>query len=130
MRQYLLVFFIFIFGCVYPTRKGEVSFFSDPSGAEIYIDGKPTGKFTPCKINLNLLYGKRKIEFIKKGYQKETRVVHLKNSLGFSRISTGATLDDPVLLPFWWTWDDVLLPIKFETGLYPNKIFVRLEKEN
>ncbi len=125
----LLFLFILLASCVSPTRRGKVFFYSEPSGAEILVDGKPTGAYTPCALDLNLFHGKRKIEFVKKGYKRETREIFVKAALGISRITTAADYDSPMLFPLWWTFEDVLLPVKFEAGLYPQKVFARLDKK-
>ncbi len=112
--------------CVNPSIHGTVGVFSEPSGAEIYLDGKPTGRFTPCDLDLSVLQGKRTLEIRKKGYQPEKRTLYRLNSLEMSRPSTAAAEYSPVLFPLWWTAEDFLLPIQFESGIFPRKIFVRL----
>ena len=115
--------------CVSPSVHGTVGIFSEPSGAEIFLDGKPTGRFTPCDLDLSVLGGKRTIEIRKKGYEPERRTLHRLTSLEMSRPSTGAAEFSPVLFPLWWTAEDFLLPFQFESGLFPRKVFVRVLPE-
>ncbi len=116
-------------GCVNPSIHGTVGVYSEPSGAEIFLDGKPTGRFTPCDLKLSVLSGTRTLEIRKKGYQPEKRVLHRLTSLEMSRPSTAAADSSPVLFPLWWTAEDFLLPFQFESGIYPRKVFVRLFPE-
>ncbi|HHI68949.1 MAG TPA: PEGA domain-containing protein [Planctomycetes bacterium] len=128
MRGAALLFLpaLLLGGCVNPSIHGKVAIFSEPSGAEIYLDGKPTGRFTPCDLDLSVLAGKRALEIRKKGYEPEKRVLHRLTSLEMSRPSTAAAEYSPVLFPLWWTAEDFLLPFQFESGIFPRKLFVRL----
>ena len=108
----------------------QVVFYSLPAGAEVRIDGESTGMYTPCIIDLGLFPLGREVTFRKPGYEPERRDLHRLFSLGLSRPSEASgEIESAVLLPLYWTAEDVLLPIKFETGLYPRNLFVRLVKE-
>ncbi len=87
-----LLVLISLSGCatVLKGSNEKVSFSSDPSGAEIYINGQYMGK-TPLQINLRSkdVYS---IEFRKQGY--EPKVVQLNSkasaTMGFHRSSATA----------------------------------------
>jgi len=80
MKKYLVVCLIFVLaGCatLFKGTKEEVSFGSNPAGAEIYIDGKLMGK-TPAAFQLIT----KKVYVIEFKLGDKTKTVNLNNSVG------------------------------------------------
>ncbi len=58
---------VFLSGCVEKSTAGSVNFTSEPSGAEIWIDGSNVEKVTPTTIS-GLKEGNHTYAFRKEGY--------------------------------------------------------------
>jgi len=59
-----------------PEAPGTLAVRSDPPGAEIYLDGKSTGKVTPAEFKLEA--GEHEVEVRKGGYQDADTKVNLR----------------------------------------------------
>ncbi len=127
LRAILFTCLAFASSCLYPKGDGRVFVTSDPPGAEIWLDGGPTGKTTPASLDLGgPLAGDHLLEIRKKGYEPETRRLTAFKGLQVVRLDDGVT--DFIVPPFpaWWTFGDLFFPLSYEWRYVPHDLFVRL----
>jgi len=112
--------------CVMSRDTVAIHFSTDPPGADVLIDGRPTGFATPCMIALE----KRRqvVSLEKQGYQVPVRVLFpdpYNDTTFFSEASVG-----PHTYPFFIfiNLDDFLQPIVTKNELVPARVFVRLRR--
>ncbi|GEM_PF-2208686 len=121
------LFLPFLLGCVYPAGDARVFVSSDPLGAEIMVDGSPTGKTTPASLDLGGLFGSdHQIELRKKGFDPEKRKVshYSKAGTAYWDDGTGDFVTPPI--PLWWTIGDILFPFEVRWTYVPHNLHVKL----
>ena len=116
-----------LFGCVYPAGDARVFVSSDPLGAEIMVDGNPTGKTTPAELDLGGLFGSdHRIELRKAGFESEQRKVSHYSNFGtaYWDDGTGDFVTPPI--PLWGTIGDILFPFEIRWTYVPHNLHVKL----
>jgi len=102
-----------------------IHFSSTPPGADILVDGVPTGFATPCMIALEKK--EQVITFSKPGFVEAKREVYPdpENHTWFWREATVGphTFDFPLFINL----DDAITPVKRDNELIPARIYVRLQ---
>ena len=117
-------------GCTYFTGDPHVVVTSTPAGAQILLDGSPTGKTTPSRLELGGIMGSdHKITLRKEGYDDEVRHVYHYTTGYTSRWIDGA--NDITLWPFPidWTMGDFVLPFGVKWRYVPHEIHAVLYAE-
>ncbi len=117
-------------GCTYLSGDPHVMVTSTPAGAEILLDGQPTGRTTPAKLELGgMLGGNHRISLRKRGYAPETREV-LHYSTGYtSRWVDGVADVTLPAFPLFWTFGDMVTPFARRWQYVPHELHVRLYEE-
>lgn len=88
----LLVLFLAISGSAFGAVRNDsrLKISSDPAGAQVWIDGRNTGRFSPCVI-LGLSIGDHRVELRKPKYRNEMQTVAIQpgdNSADFAMAET------------------------------------------
>jgi hypothetical protein len=115
-------------GCTVFTGNSRVLVTSEPAGAEILVDGKPTGRTTPSLVKLGGIFGgDREITVRKTGYEPETRPVTQWTTTESSRWIDAASSDlSLIAFPVFWTLREVFLPFTVRWQYVPQELYVRL----
>ena len=103
---------------------------SAPAGAEILVDGEPTGFTTPHMLDLGGFFGGDHVLTLRKrGYVDENRTVYHYTTFYTSKWIDGAS--DIILwpVPLWWTTGDLLFPFAARWVYVPHELYVRLYTE-
>lgn len=99
---------------------------SQPAGAEIFVDGDPTGYTTPTKLDLGgLMGGDHEITLKKRGFGDETRRVVHHTQAYTSRWVDGSDMR-AIDAPFWWTLGDWFTPFAVSWIYVPHSLHVVL----
>jgi hypothetical protein len=116
--------------CTYLSGNTFVLVTSTPPGAEILVDGEPTGLTTPARLDLNGITGDDRVITLKlEGHDPETRKVVYHRTTGFSRWIDAS--DDLVIgftFPIFWTLPDFFLPFKLNWANTPDALHAKLYK--
>ncbi|MAE77652.1 MAG: hypothetical protein CMJ85_12380 [Planctomycetes bacterium] len=130
LRKSALLPLLFLGSCLWPQGDGRVFVTSDPAGANVLVDGKPTGKTTPAIIELGGITGSdHDIAVNKRGFETETRrVTH------FARFNTAKWNDGTPDLKVWaapifWTAGDMLFPFEVRWTYLPHNLHMKLFPE-
>ncbi len=103
-----------------------IHFSSDPPGADVLIDGVPTGFATPCMIALEKK--EQAVSLQKSGYQEAKREVFpdpYNDTWYWSEASVGPhTFDFGLFINL----DDAIRPVQRRNEVIPARIFVRLKR--
>ena len=114
--------------CTYAGGDPHVIVTSTPGGAEILLDGEPTGLTTPAKLELGGIAGREHTVIIhKEGFQQESREFHHYTTTYTSRWIDGASEEMPSF-PIFWTFGDLFLPFGIDWRYVPHEIHVVLYK--
>lgn len=112
--------------CVTFHEAQAIHFSSDPPGADVVVNGVPSGFATPCILALEK--EEQVITLEKQGYQIPARVLYPDpyNDTWLLREATVGphTYDFPIFINL----DDFLQPVVTKNELVPVRIFVRLER--
>jgi hypothetical protein len=103
-----------------------IHFSSDPPGADVLVDGVPTGMATPCMIALDKK--QQAITLRKPGFTPALRMVQpdpFNDTWYWSEATVGPHTADFAL---WINLDDAITPVKRTNELIPGRIFVRLKR--
>ena len=117
-------------GCTLFSGNSRVLVTSEPAGAEILIDGEPTGLRTPSLIQLGSLFGADHVITVRKtGYEPEERDVTQFTTGSTSRWIDGATDEVPLItFPLFWTLSNLVLPFQVRWQYVPQEVYVRLHE--
>ncbi len=124
-RWFLLILF-WLPSCTFFSGSSTVLVTSSPPGAEIFVDGEPTGSTTPCLIDMDP-YGdsNHQVTLQKPGFEPEQREVFHYTTGYTSRWIDGA--DEKVIsFPLWWTLGDILTPFGVKWQYVPHELHARL----
>lgn len=103
---------------------------STPPGAEILLDGQPTGRTTPSMLELGgMMGGDHLITVVKPGFDPESRRVFHYTHTQTSQWLEGATAPEIWNFPFWWTTGDFLLPFAVKWTYVPHELHLKLYRE-
>lgn len=113
--------------CLWLDGDSRVFVYSDPPGADVFVDGEDTGLTTPAELPLGALFGSdHRITVRKKGFEAEHRTVSHYSQFNTSHIDEGhGDLTTPPF-PFWWTTGDVVFPLEMRWSYVPHNLFVKL----
>ncbi|MCB9881951.1 MAG: PEGA domain-containing protein [Planctomycetes bacterium] len=94
---------------------------SDPPGAAILIDGRPTGMFTPCNLDVE---DDCTVRLDLQGYPSVSRVVDRVTHFRLVKFRDGMSpyTESPSILG--WALPDLLWPFQFHTRNEPRRVFV------
>ena len=100
-------------------------FDTEPPGAEVIVDGQPSGFVTPCLIRLD--GGKRYVRLELPGY--EPRQVLLEPADRKARVPwrDGAVAPNGLRTVFALESEDIWVPYRIDDSPSPRRIFLRLE---
>jgi hypothetical protein len=129
LRIGALLLSVLLSACTYVHGDPRVLVTSDPPGAEILVDGEPSGFTTPTMLDLDAFFGDNHLITVRMpGYVDETReVVHRRVWRG-SRWIDG--VDHRVFpFPFHWTLGDWFTPLEVEYLYVPAEVYVVLWKD-
>jgi hypothetical protein len=116
--------------CTWFSGDSSVLVTSTPAGAEVLVDGQPSGKTTPARLDLGgMLGGDHELTIRKQGYEPETRTVFHHTSTYTSRWIDGAPEPEVWKFPFWWTLGDWFVPFGVRWAYVPHELHVVLYKE-
>jgi hypothetical protein len=127
MRTLALAVAALLASCTTYRDTVAIHFSSEPPGADVVVDGVPTGFATPCMVALE----KRRqvVTFEKVGYQVPARVLEpdpYNDTWYWSEATVGPhTWDFPIFIDL----DDFLQPVVARNELGPARLFVRLARE-
>ncbi len=113
--------------CTTYSESVPIHFSTQPPGADVVVDGVPTGFATPCMVALE----KRRqiVTFEKTGYQVPARILEpdpYNDTWYWSEATVGPhTFDFPILINL----DDFLQPVVARNELIAARIHVRLKRE-
>jgi hypothetical protein len=112
--------------CVTDYESIPIHFSSDPPGADVVVNGVPTGFATPCMVAL--VKEKQVVTLEKTGYQIPARVLYpdpYNDTWFWIEASVG-----PHTYPFptFINLDDFLQPVVRKNELIPARIYVRLKR--
>jgi hypothetical protein len=113
--------------CVLFQNPQGVALSTDPPGAAVYVDQKPTGFATPCVLAFDPSEEER-IDFVLNGYQTETRFVTSDHEV-YAILWREMSVE-------WRTWEfplflnvrDFFTPVKIRETCSPGRIHVRLDR--
>jgi hypothetical protein len=112
--------------CVTHRDTVAIHFSTDPPGADLYVDGVPSGFSTPCMVALKK--ERQVVTLVKPGYQIPVRLLFpdpVNDSWLMQEASVGPhAFKFPILIDL----DDFLEPIRPMRELIPGRIFVRLKR--
>jgi hypothetical protein len=116
---------LFLSGCIELTPPGT-SFASDPPGARVLVDGRDSGRVTPCLIALDP-DGPHRVEIELPGHEPRALELVPMDRHWFVSWAQGAagmrsTTQFPLLLPI----QDFLVPLRWSRTASPARVFVRL----
>jgi hypothetical protein len=130
VRTLLLLPLLLAGACTYFSGDDRVLVTSTPAGAEILVDGEPTGRTTPSLVELGgMTGGDHSITVVKPGFDPETRKVYHYTTTATSRWIDGATAPEVWNFPLWWTLGDFVLPFAVRWRYVPHELHVRLYRE-
>jgi hypothetical protein len=127
MRTPVLAAAALLASCTTYRETVAIHFSSEPPGADVVVDGVPSGFATPCMVALE----KRRqvITLEKVGYQVPARVLEPdphSDTWYWSEATVGPhTWNFPTFINL----DDFLQPLVARNELVPARLFVRLERE-
>jgi len=112
---------------IFPRARG-VNLSSDPPGARVIVDGADSGFVTPCILTLP---NKRSqtVRFERPGYRSAERVLLKGTEREIMLWREMTVFYRTWRQPAWLTSADFFQPVKVEQGPFPNRIFVRLQRE-
>jgi hypothetical protein len=111
----------------YSTGDTRVFVTSTPPGADIALDGEPTGQTTPAILELGTLWpGDHELILSKDGFEAEKRKLLHHKLLYTSRWGDGANDVAQIPLPLWWTFGDLLTPVGVHWIFEPHELHVKL----
>ncbi len=116
--------------CTYVSRDDRVLVTSTPAGAEILVDGEPSGRTTPSLVEFGGFVGSDRVLTIRKdGYGPESRLVRHRTDAYTSRWIDGAVDGGLWSFPLWWTFGDWFTPFALRHRYVPHELHVRLHRE-
>ena len=121
----LLLLLLFT-SCTFVSENANVMVNSEPQGAEILLNGQPTGQTTPSMLNLEQQAATHAITLRKRGFEDETRTIYHYTEGYTSRWDDGAIDATLVNWPLWWTLGDMLTPFALRYLYVPHDLMVRL----
>ncbi len=110
-----------------PVSGRPLALSSDPPGARIAINNEDSGWVTPCVLDVD--EGRSHVvQFTYPGYEPAIRI--LDNSYEYWTVLWREmyTHEGVWRFPLWLGFEDFLLPVKFERGQSPSRVFVRLKR--
>ena len=126
LGRYLPALLVILGSCTYLGGDPHVIVTSTPGGAEILLDGGPTGLTTPAKLELGGIAGRNHIVSLhKEGYQPESREFYHYTTAYTSRWIDGAAENMPSF-PIFWTFGDWFLPLGIDWRYVPHEVHVVL----
>jgi hypothetical protein len=131
LRNLVLLAILPAAACTYAQGDPHVLVTSTPPGAEILVDGKAIGRTTPAKLDLGGLLGSgHEITLRKPGFREESRHVHHYTTTGMARWIDGASDEQMVPLPLFWSVGDFVLPFSVEWRYVPHEVHALLYKSD
>lgn len=116
--------------CTYFSGDSTVLVTSTPQGAEVWVDGQPTGDTTPTRLDLGGFLGSdHTITVQKPGYASESRTVYHYTTSYTSRWIDGAAGLNLPSFPMFWTAGDFVTPFAFRWRYVPDSLDVKLWPE-
>ena len=113
--------------CLWVEGDSRVFVTTEPAGADILVDGKPTGLTSPAKIDLDGLLGSdHEIRVEKVGYEAESRVVTHFRAWNASQWNDGAADYSTWAFPLFWTVGDMLFPFEVRYAYVPHRLHIKL----
>ena len=100
---------------------------TDPPGARVRIDGRDSGWVTPCVLRLEQGESYR-IEFSYPGYRTASRALVPESDTWTLLWAEMYTHEGTWRFPLWLGIEDFLIPIKYERGQSPSRVFVRMKR--
>ena len=113
-------------GCVSVDSQPRLFVFSEPSGAQVLIDGKDTGFTTPAQVDP----ATASVTVVKEGYVPQTYQVNTVTHFRYPRWQDGGTVDYTITLCLFRVWRDFFFPLQFYIWESPRRLFFRLEPES
>ncbi|MCC6669847.1 MAG: PEGA domain-containing protein [Planctomycetes bacterium] len=130
MRPLAAALLAFLPACTFLDGDPSVLVTSTPPGAEILVDGQPTGKTTPALLELDGFFGDHHVITLRKrGFSDEERQVTHYRQLYGSRWIDGAAAIEVWSFPFFWTAGDVVTPFAIKWRYVPHEVHARLYRE-
>ncbi|MBI3820969.1 MAG: PEGA domain-containing protein [Planctomycetes bacterium] len=109
--------------CVSIKSDPKLFVFSEPDGANVYVDGVDSGFTTPAALEP----GSSTITIQKDGYKPVVRSVRRDVRFRYPRWNDGGSGDFSIALSLTRTADDFFFPLQWSTKSSPNRIFVVLQ---
>jgi hypothetical protein len=129
MRALALLSCLCLGACTWFKGDRHVLVTSEPPGARILVDGKDTGRTTPCLIALGgMLDVDHSITVEKKGYQPAGRYISSYTEGYTSLFIDGVAEIGLPPFPLFWTIGDTLTPFAVRWDHVPHDIYVKLYK--
>ncbi len=120
-----LLLLLLLASCTYVSQNANVMVNSEPQGAEILVDGQPTGRSTPAMLTLEEV-ATHTITLRKQDFEDESRTIFHYAEGYTSRWDDGAVDSTILNLPIWWTLGDMLTPFAVRYLFVPHDLMVRL----
>lgn len=119
----LVVWLLGASACTYFQGDPHVLVTSTPAGAEILVDGEPTGLTTPVKLDLGGILGSdHTITLRKLGHEEEHRRVYHYTTTYTSKWVDGVTEYALPSSPIDWTFGDFFTPFAVRWRYVPHEI--------
>ncbi len=116
--------------CLWVEGDGRVFVTSNPQGAEVLLDGKPTGQTTPATLDLGGPFADNHVVTVRKpGFEPEDRIVSHYTKMDTSKWNDGAADYGVWSFPIFWTFGDFAFPFELRWTYVPHNLFVRLFRE-
>ncbi len=128
MRVLSLLALLALSGCLTTTPPGAF-FASEPPGARIWIDGRDSGRVTPCMIDLDV-EDDHDVRLELPGYVARELVLERGDRLSFIPWYYGVnSVNVRGRLPIFLPTVDLFLPFRKNEAPSPSRVFVRLRPE-
>jgi hypothetical protein len=112
-------------GCKNVTPPGAY-FDTSPPGAEVFVDGRSSGRVTPCLIALDE-DDRIRVRLVLPGYRTREIVLLPRDQLHRIPWGDGAYAPNGERVFFALDAEDLFTPLRDDEGHAPDRVFVRLE---
>ena len=122
-----LLLSLLLTSCTFVSENYNVMVASEPPGAEILLDGLPTGRTTPAMLSMEDESSSTHVLTLRKsGFEDESRTIYHYKEWYTSRWDDGAIGTTLVNWPIWWTLGDMFTPFAVRYLFVPHDLLVRL----